>query len=332
MGSIEQGAFNAVKTCMGVGREDKVLIVTDRSQGKVGAALGKAATSIVGESNAKMFTLEELASRPLNKLPRQIERAIPWATVTFWAASSLKGELPARGRFIRRAVQNARHGHMPGITRKLMEQGMCADYDQVYDLTHKIYDIVRKASKIEIRNDLGASITGEFDKTWRWIPSDGRYHKKGQWGNLPEGETFTAPRLVNGHFVTNLLGDWFSEKYGNFKDPLSFDVRDSRIDFSSISCQNQVLKNEITKYLKTDENSDRASEFALPTNPLLISLPTIGNLLQDEKARPHIAFGDPYQHETGAPWISKTHVDLLLERCDVFVDGRRMMHRGSYII
>jgi leucyl aminopeptidase (aminopeptidase T) len=317
---------------MGVGREDKVLIVTDRSQGRVGAALGKAATSIVGESNVKTFTLEELASRPLRKLPQRIERAIPWATVTFWAASSLQGELPARGRFIRRAIQSARHGHMPGITTKLMEQGMCADYDQVYDLTHKIYDVVRKASKIEIRNDLGASITGEFDKTWRWIPSDGRYHRKGQWGNLPEGETFTAPRLVNGHFVTNLLGDWFSEKYGNFKDPLSFDVMDSRIDFGSISCENQVLKDEITEYLKTDENSDRASEFALPTNPLLISLPTIGNLLQDEKARPHIAFGDPYQHETGAPWISKTHVDLLLERCDTFVDGRRIMEHGSYVI
>jgi leucyl aminopeptidase (aminopeptidase T) len=332
MGSIEQGALNAVKTCMGVGSEDKVLIVTDRSQGKVGAALRKAAISIVGESSVKIFTLEELAPRPLTKLPQQIEKAIPWATVTFWASSSLPGEISARGTFIRKAIQNARHGHMPGITAKLMEQGMCADYDQVYDLTHKIYDIARRASKIEITNDLGVSIVAGFDKAWRWIPSDGRYYEKGRWGNLPEGETFTAPRLVNGHFVTNLLGDWFSEKYGNFKDSMSFDVRDSRIDFGTIRCENQVLKDEITKYLKTDENSNRASEFALPTNPLLISLPTIGNLLQDEKARPHIAFGDPYQHETGAPWVSKTHVDVLLEHCDVFVDGRRIMQRGSYII
>ncbi|MDG7007722.1 MAG: aminopeptidase [Nitrososphaerota archaeon] len=332
MGSVEQGALNAIRTCMGVRIQDRVLIVTDREQEEVGAALRKAATDVAGSSNVRMFVLEELAPRPLSKLPQKIERAIPWATVTLWASSSLPGELSARGPFIRKAIQNARHGHMPGITAKIMEQGMCADYDQVYDLTHKIYEITKKASKIEIRNDLGVSIVAEFDKTWRWVPSDGRYHEKGRWGNLPEGEAFTAPKLVSGHFVTNLLGDWFSEKYGNFEDPLSFDVKGSRVDFSTIHCENKTLRDEITRYLKTDENSDRASEFALPTNPLLISSPTIGNLLQDEKARPHVAFGDPYQHETGAPWASKTHVDLLLERCDAFVDGTEIMRRGSYIV
>ena len=71
------------------------------------------------------------------------------------------------------------------------------------------------------------------------------------------------------------------------------------INVGSINCANEVLRNELTQYLSTDSNSSRASEFALPTNPLLMSLPTIGNLLQDEKARVHIAFGDPYRDETG---------------------------------
>lgn len=332
LGSLDQGAQNAVKTCMGVSSQDKVLIVTDKSQESVGRSLRKASASIVGDANVKIFVLEDLTARPMSKLPELIEHEVPWASVTFWAASSLQGELTARAPFIRLATKFARHGHMPNITPMLMEQGMCADYDKVFTLTHKVYEIVKKASRIEVKNDLGANVVGEFDKSWRWVPSDGRYHEKGKWGNLPEGETFTAPRLVNGHFVTNLLGDWFSEKYGNFKDPLSFDVRDSRIDFSTVKCDNQILKEEITKYLSTDENSSRASELALPTNPLLISLPTVGNLLQDEKARPHIAFGDPYSHETGAPWSSKTHVDLLLEHCDIIVDGRPIMKEGNYII
>lgn len=332
MGSVEEGAKNAVEICMGVGKNDKVLIVTDKSQMRVGDALRNAVCNIVTGSNVKLFVLENLASRPLTKLPDEIDQALPWATVTFWAASSLPGELVARSPFIRKATRNARHGHMPNITPLLMEQGMCADYGQVYELTHKIFDITKKASKIEVTNNVGVNIVGEFNHSWHWIPSDGRYHEKGKWGNLPEGETFTAPNIVNGHFVTNLLGDWFSEKYGNFTEALSFDVKKSRIDFDTIKCENKILKDEITKYLKTDENSDRASEFALPTNPLLISLPTVGNLLQDEKARPHIAFGDPYQHETGAPWSSRTHVDMLLEHCDVVVDGRKIMQNGKYIV
>ena len=96
---------------------------------------------------------------------------------------------------------------------------------------------------------------------------------------------------------------------------------DSRIDYSSIRCESTTLRKEILDYLQSDENSNRASEFALPTNPLLIELPMVGNLLQHEKARPHVAFGDPYQHETGAQWASKTRVDMLWDHCDVFVDG-----------
>ena len=124
----------------------------------------------------------------------------------------------------------------------------------------------------------------------------------------------------------------FQKKYGNFKDLLSFEIKDSIINIDSIDCGNEVLWKELVGYLSTDSNSPRAGEFALPTNPLLMSLPTIGNLLQDEKARVHIAFGDPYRDETGAPWESKTHVDMLLEACNVKVDGRAIMQNGKYII
>ena len=332
MGSLELGARSVIKKCMGLGKKDKVLIVTDENQEKVGHALRNAALEIIKEPSVKLLVLEDLATRPLAKLPERIETEIPWATVTLWAATSMQGELGIRHRFIRKAIRYARHGHMPNITVKLMKQGMCTNYDDVFDLTHKTYKIVRKAQKIEIRNDRGANIVASFDKSWKWVPCDGRYHKKGQWGNLPEGETYTAPKIVNGHFVTNLLGDWFSEKYGNFEDPLSFNVKNSRIEYESIKCKNQTLMREIIRYLHTDKNSNRASEFALPTNPLLISSPTVGNLLQDEKARTHIAFGDPYHDETGAPWSSKTHVDMLLENCDVVVDGKKVMKGGKYIV
>jgi hypothetical protein len=42
----------------------------------------------------------------------------------------------------------------------------------------------------------------------------GLYHMPGQWGNLPEGETCTTPANVEGIFQAELLGDYFTEKYG----------------------------------------------------------------------------------------------------------------------
>ena len=332
MGSIEQGAKNAVEICMGVKRGERVLIVTDDSQVRVGSSLKDAAENVTGKGNVRLFVLEKVAKRPLTALPKEIDDAIQVSEVTFWAAQSLPGELGTRHNFIDKAKKYARHGHMPNITATLMEQGMCADYDEVYQLTHRVYEFVKGSKAIEVSNDVGTELKVEFDSSWRWVPSDGRYHLKGKWGNLPEGETFTAPKKVNGRLATNLLGDWFSEKYGNFKETLSLSIRDSMIEIDSVRTTNPVLKSEITKYLSTDQNSRRASEFALPTNPLLISLPTIGNLLQDEKARVHIAFGDPYPDETGANWQSSTHVDMLLERCDVSVDGRALMRSGKYVI
>jgi aminopeptidase len=317
---------------MGLRSGEKVLIITDEAEKIVGDSLRKSAAEITGSGNVIVLVLEDFAQRPLTALPNEIENKIPEANVTFWAANSLPGELVARRRFIEVAKKFARHAHMPNVTTALMEQGMCSDYERVYDLTHHIYDTIRSARIVTVTNRFGTSIEVEFDPSWRWVPSDGRYYQKGKWGNLPEGETYTAPRNVNGKLVTNLLGDWFSEKYGNFKEQLSFLVKDSQIQLDTLSCDNSQLKRDLTDYLATDSNSKRASEFALPTNPELMSMPTVGNLLQDEKARVHIAFGDPYQDETGAPWRCQTHVDMLLEQCDLAVDGVSIMKNGSYII
>lgn len=331
-GTIDQGSKNAVETCMGLRPGERVLIVTDQPELAVGTSLQKSAEGVTGPDRVQLFTLEDLAPRPLKLLPEKIESSIPSVDVTFWAAQSLPGELIVRQRFMELATKYARHGHMPNISNVVMEQGMCSDYNRVYDLTHKVHEAVRDAERIRVTNFKGTKLEIEFDPCWRWVPSDGRYHDKGRWGNLPEGETYTAPKLVRGKLVTNLLGDWFSDKYGNFADSLSLTVEDSRIVLDTINCDNIDLKKDLLRYLATDENSTRASEFALPTNPELMSMPTIGNLLQDEKARVHMAFGDPYQKDTGAPWKCPTHVDMLLEKCDVVVDNFQLMKDGNYLI
>jgi aminopeptidase len=317
---------------MGLRPDERVLIVTDKAEIVVGNSLKSSAEKVTDPKNVKLFVIEDVAARPLKSLPEEIAASISGADVTFWAAQSLPGELVARRKFLELAKKYARHGHMPNITSQLMERGMCSDYNRVYELTHKIFDFVRKARKITVSNRFGTEIEAEFDPEWRWVAADGRYHEKGRWGNLPEGETFTAPRALHGRLVTNLLGDWFSEKYGNFKDPLSLTVEDSRILMDTVRCENVSLKSDLMKYLETDPNSTRASEFALPTNPELMSMPTVGNLLQDEKARVHIAFGDPYQDETRAPWRCATHVDMLLEECDLSADGVAVLRKGSYVV
>ena len=52
----------------------------------------------------------------------------------------------------------------------------------------------------------------------------------------------------------------------------------------------------------------------------------IGVLLQDEKIPGvHLAFGDPYGSQTGAPWKSRTHIDVLTRDCDVWIDDEQVI-------
>jgi aminopeptidase len=337
MGTIDQGAKNAVEICMNVRRGEHVLIVTDKATLTVGKAL-KGAAEIV-TSNVQMYVLEDYGTRPMACLPREIESAIPKANVTFWAAQALEGEFEAlRGPFVDAAVKYARHGHMPGITVRCMEEGMCSDYSRIARFTQALYEIMKNVKRIDVTNGSGTKLRVDLNPEWRWIKDDGMYHEKGDWGNLPQGELFTAAAESNGQMVIDEVGDWFGEKYGcltkpesSFATPVYINVERSRVDLGTLECDNPQLKRELIDYLKTDKNSNRAGEFALPTNVELMAKPLIGNMLQDEKARVHHAFGDPVGELTGADWQSRTHVDLLMEKCDVWVDGRKIMEAGKYL-
>jgi leucyl aminopeptidase (aminopeptidase T) len=328
MGSLEEGASNAVKICMGVNSSDRVLIVTDHDTKEIADAVYRISSSI---ADSEMFVLEAYIKRPMNEVPVQIFKAIPRVTVTFWIAQSYEGELKARSIFRTEALKYARHAHMPGVTKTMMEQGMCADYDLVCKTTMKLYELVRNINEMHVTSEEGTNLHLEFNKEWRWIPSHGIFRKMGEWGNLPDGEVFTAPYSANGVIVVSEFGDWFARKYGHLQEKISIRIIDSRI-IPDFDCADANLRKDLSQYLSTDENSNRASEFAIPTNLHLMSMPLIGNMLQDEKARVHIAFGDPYGSQTNAGWTSATHVDCILERCNLSGDGMQIMRDDKLLV
>jgi hypothetical protein len=47
------------------------------------------------------------------------------------------------------------------------------------------------------------------------------------WGNLPEGEVYTAPATLEGRLVADVLGAYFSAQYGVLAEPVTFLIADS---------------------------------------------------------------------------------------------------------
>ncbi len=326
---IREGARNAVQVCMNVQAQDRVFILTDDVTMDVGQALADevAATGAA----VKLGRLEEYAPRPILHVPEGLVSAIATfaPTVTFFAASSQKGEVAFRmGLSVRlRQGLDIRHAHMPGVTPRLMREGMRADYRQVYELTVRVYERVRHAQTIRVTSPKGTDLIAHFAPTLKWVPCHGQYHEQGEWGNLPEGEVYTCPAAIEGTVVADVLGDYFSAKYGVLAHPVTFEIVDSLVE--RVTCADKGIEAEVWDYLNSAENGRRVGEFAVGTNTAVTELS--GNLLQDEKIPGvHVAFGNPYPHETGADWFSSVHVDVIISGCDIEVDGQLIMTNGEF--
>ena len=327
---VQLGAENAIR-CMGVTAQDRVFILTDYYRENIARQVADAA--LAQHADVTVRFLEHYGERPLkvfsDELRNDLINARP--TVTYYIATAQPGEISFRIPLLPFLANElkVRHGHMIGIDDALMAEGMCADYDEVFSLTNQIYALVHNAKTIHVTSAKGSDVTATFHPDWKWIPCHGRYHEQGKWGNLPEGEVFTAPATVDGILVCDVLGDYFSEKYGVLEQPLVVKVKGGYV--TELSCENAALAQEVRDYLFSVPNGNRAGEFAIGTLTSLTKLS--GNLLQDEKMPGlHVAFGNPYPQFTGADWDAGIHVDVIPTSCTIEVDGRLIMRAGKFAI
>ena len=326
---MQLGAENAIR-CMGVTSQDRVFIFTDYEREDIARLV--ASMALAQHADVTVRFLEHYGERPLtvfsDKLRQDLLNAHP--TVTYYIATAQPGEIAFRIPLLPFLVKElyVRHGHMIGIDKTLMTDGMCADYDEVYRLTNRVYELVRNAQIIHVTSAKGSDVTATFNPQWKWVPCHGRYHEQGKWGNLPEGEVYTAPLTVNGVLVCDVLGDYFSEKYGVLAHPLTIKVQDGYV--TEVSGEDADVVKDLHDYLFSVPNGNRVGEFAIGTLTSLKKL--VGNLLQDEKLPGlHVAFGNPYPQFTGADWAATIHVDVIPTCCTIEVDGHVIMRDGKFI-
>lgn len=332
MTTIESGARNAVAVCMGVGQSDRVVVITDHARQNIGLAL--AAESEARGAETRVYLMEDFVPRPASgyssELGEQFESFKP--TVSLFAATALEGELAFRRPMMNQLIYDmkARHGHMVGIDDRLMVEGMSADYNQIARITHQVNEAVKDSREIEVEAPSGTHMRATFDSNRRrWRPCPGLYHSPGDWGNLPEGETFTSPITVDGVVGAEVIGDHFSQKYGVLEEPVRIEIAGGRI--RKVQSSHVQLREELESYFGQHENSNRVGEYAIGTNVALNALS--GNLLQDEKIPGvHIAFGYPYPNETGADWDCSSHCDVVATRSTIKVDGQHIMRNGRFVI
>jgi len=326
---LTPGARNAVRVCLRVQPTERVTVITDEACLEIAAALVHELEEVGAPYRA--FVLEELADRPLTRLPQEIANDLESADVSIFAVQVQRNELQSRMQMTeivnRRKI---RHALMVNINRKIMLEGMRADFGKVDRISQKVVDMVRKASQIRAKTPAGTDLVADLNPEYQWLKTSGIISRE-KWGNLPGGEIFTTPGVVNGTFVIDgVVGDYLCAKFGDLKqNPLTIQVKGNRL--VSAESSNRELRDDFWAYTHTDENSDRVGEFAIGTNIELKDV--IGEILQDEKyPGVHIAFGNPYGEHTGAKWYSSTHIDVVGRNFDIWVDREQIMRGGKFLI
>ena len=323
------GARNAIRVCLNVQPHERVTVVADRDCEEIAASLVHEIEEVGAPYQA--FILEEVARRPLVELPAVIAEDMERSQVSILAVHVQQNELRSRMQLTdivnRRKM---RHGHMVNINHQMMLEGMRADFHKVDRLSSKVIDIVRNAKEVRATTKGGSAFRAELNPNYRWVKTSGLISPD-KWGNLPGGEVFTSPGNVEGTLVIDgVVGDYLCEKFGSLAaTPLTLQVKDNRL--VEAFSENKQLEDDFWKYTHTDENSDRVGEFAIGTNIELREV--IGHILQDEKFPGiHVAFGNPYGVHTGAHWFSSTHIDVVATRYDSWVDDRKIMEDGKFLI
>jgi aminopeptidase len=326
-GDLEAGARNAVEVCLAVTPADRVALVADEPSREVAASLALALDRVGATWEGVL--IEREASRPLASAPSAVLAGLERADAGILCMQPLQGELGARMEIVsvveRRRI---RYAHMIGVTPRIMREGMRADYRLVDELSQRLCDRMRQARQLRVETPSGTSFRATFDPSLAWVKTSGLINPR-YWSNLPAGEVFTTPASVDGVFVCDgTAGDYFGAKYGDLRaTPLILEIAGGRLQ--AARCSRADLEREFWDYCHTDAGSNRVGELAFGTNVALCEM--IGVLLQDEKVPGvHIAFGDPYGSQTGAPWQSRTHVDVLTRSCDAWIDDEQVIERGRY--
>ncbi len=304
-----RGARKAVRECLNVKRNERVLVVTDPLRLEIGMALFRAAQEVSKDVLlAVMPTLEKHGQEPPAQIARLMRESDVVLAPTTYSITHTRARLGA-------CMAGARVATMPGITRDIMSRGaMLADYRKVKKLTLRVARILDRGSRVRITSARGTDLRFEIGGR-KSHPDTGIMHEAGDFGNLPAGEAFIAPVEESAEGIVVIDGPFA----GIPESPVLIEFR------NGFACRIQGSRKLLRMLAAEGKHARQLAEFGIGTNP---RARLVNNVLESEKVLGtcHIALGD--NSTFGGKIEANIHVDGIVRRPTVEIDGRVVLDRG----
>lgn len=315
---LDKASVIALSECMGLKKKERVLVITDENKREIGYSLYQNALQLCREA-----VFVEMKAREFNgeEPPAEIAELMKKFDVVLCPTTKSLTHTEARRNA---SAGGVRVATFPGITNEVMIRGLNADYKKIAALSLKLKKIFEKTKIVRVTAPNGTDIT--MDITGRTAyASKGLFHKKGESGNLPTGETFVAPLegTSEGVFVVDgsmagvgmLSGEKITIKV---EKGYAVDVTGGE----GAKRLNEILN-------KHGRAARNVAEFGIGTND---KAKLSGILLEDEKVLGtiHIALGD--NKSMGGSVGVASHLDGLIKKPTVYFDGNVIMEKGKLVI
>ncbi|MBW2965577.1 aminopeptidase [Candidatus Woesearchaeota archaeon] len=314
MARLTKAIKTILNNCMQIKKGESVLIITDNNKIDLAESLLKEAHKITKANLINIPIGERHGEEPSKNIAEEMKRYDAILILTTYSLTHTKASRDA-------AKKGARIASMPGVTEEMMKRAIDVDYKEIERQTKRLKEILDKGNDVRVTTkkgtDLSFSIKGRKAEYWEGI-------KKGMIKNLPTGESFLAPveGTANGRFVID--GSVLSFKIEN---PITVEVKNGFA--TNIKGGNEAdLLRKVLENVK-DKNAFNIAEFGIGTNP---KAKITGNVLEDEKVKGtcHLAFGNNvgFGGKTDVP----IHIDGIILKPTIFVDGKIIIKDGKLIV
>lgn len=316
--SVKDASKTVVNDCLQIKEGETVLVIVDQKSLAIGESLLEACLEVNSEAALiKMIERTTHGEEP----PEFVAAAMKNADVVLAPTTKSLSHTQAR---IEACKNGARIATMPGITEDIMIRTLGADYDKISKLSKKFAQKLDQTKEVKITTAKGTELS--FSIEGRKATADtGKIINKGEYGNLPAGEAFTAP--IEGSANGTLVIDGAIAGINDMDENIIVSIKDGLVE----KIEGGKAAAEIRELLSSadDPNVYNIAELGIGTN---MEAQLSSSLLEAEKVfgTVHIAFGD--NASMGGNIEAAIHIDGVILEPNLYLDGELVIEKGEHLI
>lgn len=201
---------------------------------------------------------------------------------------------------------------------------------ELRDLNRRLIERASEAEVMHISSAAGTDLEVTFDLRFAWVDSSGLYSPVSP-AVLPPSEVATYSPEVNGTIVADgAINANFEYPHDPRLAGRPVLVEVERSVARSVSCDDEFVLRVVAACLSGDYGG-RVGEVGIGTNIGIETFVPFLSHINERHPGLHLGFGAHHQDPRLVGWSYPWHVDLIVDKCDIELDGELIMKDGAFV-